>query len=148
MEYGRRYTVALTWVRRHESMVAVLRRLLATTREKGLKIKRVLVDRAFFNLPVVQFLQAEKLPFIMPVVNTAFVILFIYSFGAFDLPYVLGDSFPGMLSLRVYEFYFQRDLSYRPVAMAILTLLFLFSVFFVLLYSWLVDRLSNDVRKI
>ncbi len=68
VEYGRRYTVALTWVRRHESMVAVLRRLLATTREKGLKIKRVLVDRAFFNVPVVQFLQAEKLPFIMPVV--------------------------------------------------------------------------------
>ena len=52
MEYGRRYTVALTWVRRHESMVAVLRRLLARTREKGLKIKRVLVDRAFFKVPV------------------------------------------------------------------------------------------------
>lgn len=68
VEYGRRYTVALTWVRRHESMVTVLRRLLATTREKGLKIKRVLVDRAFFNVPVIEFLQAENLPFIMPVV--------------------------------------------------------------------------------
>ena len=68
VEYGRRYTVALTWVRRHESMVVVLRRLLATTREKGLKIKRVLLDRAFFNVPVIEFLQAENLPFIMPVV--------------------------------------------------------------------------------
>lgn len=68
VEYGHRYTVALTWVRRHESMVVVLRRLLARTREIGLRIKRVLVDRAFFNVPVVEFLQAEKLPFLMPVV--------------------------------------------------------------------------------
>jgi len=68
VEYGRRYTVALTWVRRHESMVVVLRRLLATIREKGLKIKRILVDRAFFNVPVIEFLQAENLPFVMPVV--------------------------------------------------------------------------------
>ena len=68
VEYGHRYTVALTWVRRHESMVAVLRRLLARTREIGLKIKCVLLDRAFFNVPVVEFLQAENLPFLMPVV--------------------------------------------------------------------------------
>lgn len=68
VEHGQRYTVALTWVRRHESMVTVLRRLLARIREIGLKIKRVLVDRAFFNVPVVEFLQAEKLPFLMPVV--------------------------------------------------------------------------------
>ena len=68
VEYGRRYTVALTWVRRHELMVAVLRRLLATIREKGLKITRILVDRAFFNVPVIEFLRAENLPFIMPVV--------------------------------------------------------------------------------
>ena len=68
VEYGHRYTVALTWVRRHESMVVVLQRLLARTREIGLKIKRVLADRAFFNVPVVEFLQAEHLPFLMPVV--------------------------------------------------------------------------------
>jgi hypothetical protein len=68
VEYGGRYTVALTWVRRHESMVVVLRRLLATTRQRGLKIKRMLMDRAFFNVPVIEFLQAEKLPFVMPVV--------------------------------------------------------------------------------
>ena len=87
-------------------------------------------------------------PFIMPVLNTSFIILFIYSFGAFDLPYVLGDSYPGMLSLRVYEYYFQRDLYYRPVAMAILSIMFIFSIFFVALYSRLVGRLSDDLRKI
>jgi len=64
---GHRYTLALTWVRRHESMVVVLRRLLTRIREIGLKIQRVLMDRAFFNVPVVEFLQQEHLPFLMPV---------------------------------------------------------------------------------
>jgi hypothetical protein len=67
VEYGRRYTLALSWVRRHESMVAVLRRLLARIREIGLKIKYFLLDRAFFNVAVMEFLQQEHLPFLMPV---------------------------------------------------------------------------------
>jgi hypothetical protein len=68
VEHGRRYTVALSWVRRHESMVRVLHRLIAQIRGIGLKIKRVLLDRAFFNVAVVEFLQRENLPFLMPVV--------------------------------------------------------------------------------
>jgi len=68
VESGQRYTMALTWVRRHESMVTVLRRLVARIRDFGLKIKRVLLDRAFFNVSVVEFLQQERLPFLMPVV--------------------------------------------------------------------------------
>lgn len=67
VQYGERYTVALTWVRRHESTVTALQRLLAQIRKIGLKIRTVLLDRAFFNVPVVEFLQAEKLPFVMPV---------------------------------------------------------------------------------
>jgi hypothetical protein len=67
VEYGQRYTLALTWVRRHESKVVVLRRLLTRIRELGLKIKCLLLDRAFFNVPVTEYLQAERLPFLMPV---------------------------------------------------------------------------------
>jgi hypothetical protein len=68
IEYGERYTLALTWVRRHESTVTALRRLVARVRELGLKIRRVFLDRAFFNVPVVEFLQGQGLPFLMPVV--------------------------------------------------------------------------------
>jgi IS4 transposase len=67
VDHGQRYTLALTWVRRHESTVVALKRLLARIRVIALKIKCVLLDRAFFNVPVVQFLQAEELPFLMPV---------------------------------------------------------------------------------
>jgi hypothetical protein len=67
VDYGQRYTLALTWVRRHESTVKVLQRLVARIRDLGLKIQCVLLDRAFFNVPVVEFLQQENLPFLMPV---------------------------------------------------------------------------------
>jgi putative transposase len=68
VQYGQRYTLVLTWIRRHESMVVVLRRLLARIREINVKIKRLLLDRAFFNVPVTEYLQEERLPFLMPVV--------------------------------------------------------------------------------
>jgi hypothetical protein len=66
--YGHRYTLALTWVRRHESMVVVLRRLLNQIRELDLKVRCLLLDRGFFNAPVIEFLQQEELPFLMPTV--------------------------------------------------------------------------------
>lgn len=68
LDHGERYTLALSWVRRHESTVVVLRRLLARIRQLGLKIRCILLDRAFFNVSVVEFLQQERLPFLMPVV--------------------------------------------------------------------------------
>jgi len=67
VQYGRRYTLALTWVRRHESMVVVLRRLITRIREIGLKIKCILADRAFFTAAVIEYFQQEQLPFLMPV---------------------------------------------------------------------------------
>jgi hypothetical protein len=67
VEYGRRYTLALTWVRRHESKTKVLGRLLTRIRAIGLKIRCLLLDREFFNVPVIAFLQRENLRFLMPV---------------------------------------------------------------------------------
>ena len=67
VHHGRRYTLALTWVRRHETTVTALQRLLARIDELGLKIRCLLLDRAFFNVPVIEFLQSRELPFLMPV---------------------------------------------------------------------------------
>ena len=68
VSHGARYTVAAIWVRRHESTVTVLGRVLSRVRAMGLKIRRLLLDRAFFNVPVTAFLQGERIPFLMPVV--------------------------------------------------------------------------------
>jgi len=63
---GYRYTLAVTWVRRHESTVTALKRLLARILELKVKIRCLLLDRAFFNVPVIEFLKGENLPFLMP----------------------------------------------------------------------------------
>ncbi|HCY87792.1 MAG TPA: ABC transporter permease [Desulfobacteraceae bacterium] len=88
------------------------------------------------------------LPRLAPALHTGFIILFLYSFGAFDIPYILSESRPGMLSIHVYNIYFKHDLARRPEAMAILTLMFAFAVVFIIAYSRAVSRLENGVRKL
>ena len=66
--HGMRYTVALTSVRRRETMADILRRLMAIIRKIGLKTRCFLLDRGFFSIGVVELLQAEGIPFLMPVV--------------------------------------------------------------------------------
>ena len=88
------------------------------------------------------------LPRLAPAIHTAFIILFLYSFGAFDIPYVLSESKPGMLSIHVYNLYFRHDLARRPEAMAILVMMFCLAVGFIVAYSKVVRRLEDGVRKL
>jgi putative spermidine/putrescine transport system permease protein len=88
------------------------------------------------------------LPRLAPAMHTGFIILFLYSFGAFDIPYILSESRPGMLSNQVYNLYFKHDLARRPEAMAILTIMFCFAVLFIIAYSKVVRRLEDGVRKL
>ena len=88
------------------------------------------------------------LPRLAPAMHTGFIILFLYSFGAFDIPFILSESRPGMLSIHVYNLYFKHDLARRPEAMAILTIMFCFAVLFIIAYSRVVRRLENGVRKL
>jgi hypothetical protein len=68
VSHGVRYTLAVTWVRRHQSMATVLHRLLARLRALGFKIRRLLLDAAFYSLSVTALLQSERIPFLMPAV--------------------------------------------------------------------------------
>jgi Transposase DDE domain len=65
---GHRFTVAYTWVKRSEKQAVVIARLLERVRTLGLRIKYLLLDRAFFNVATMKYLQAERVPFVMPVV--------------------------------------------------------------------------------
>jgi len=68
VQHGQRYTIGLTWVRKSDSMIKVLERLIGRIREFGLKIQYLLLDRAFFNIPVISWLKGQRLKFLMPVV--------------------------------------------------------------------------------
>ena len=61
---------------------------------------------------------------------------------------ILGSSRPQMISLFIYNEYFQRDLARRPFAMAALTVTLLFSLLFIILYTRLVRRGRVEVRKV
>jgi putative spermidine/putrescine transport system permease protein len=88
------------------------------------------------------------LPRLLPAMHGAFIILFLYAFGAFDIPFLLGESRPGMLAMRVYDIYFQKDLAQRPQAMAILALMFAFTTVFTMLYNALARRMDERGRKL
>lgn len=88
------------------------------------------------------------LPFLLPAINTTLLILFVFTLGGFDLPFVIGDSSPGMISLRVYDYFFHRDLVERPIAMAMLSMLLFFSLVFIVFYLRLSAHLSREVRKV
>lgn len=88
------------------------------------------------------------LPHMARTLHTAFIILFLYSFGAFDIPFLLGESSPGMLSIEAYNLYFRRELADRPTAMAILTCMFLFSLAFIWLYARVAKQMNARERKL
>lgn len=108
-----------------------------------------LVDTArMFGAGEWQILRSVILPHLRPVMHTTFIILCLYAFGAFDIPFLLGQSDPGMLSIEVYNLYFMRDLVNRPTAMAILVCMFLFSIAFIAGYVRIAARLSAGERKL
>jgi len=110
--------------------------------------KRYIETAAMFGASSIRIFFSLILPFILPVINTTFIILFVFTFGGFDLPFVLGDSYPGMLSVRIYDFFFQKDIYLRPVAMAMLTLVFTFSLLFIFGYLRVASQLEKGVRKL
>ena len=58
-------------------------------------------------------------PVISPGVIAASLIVFAFTFGAFEVPFLLGKTYPTILPVMAYNEYRDIDLAARPVAMAI-----------------------------
>lgn len=67
IRHGPRVTIALTYVRRGEALAHVVKRLLRVARKAGVRPGLVLLDRGFFSVGVIRYLQAARTPFLMPV---------------------------------------------------------------------------------
>ena len=65
---GYRFTVALTPVSRGEPLEAVLKRLLHQAAQVGIRCRLLLLDRGFYSVGVIRYLQAAHHPFLMPVI--------------------------------------------------------------------------------
>lgn len=68
VRYGQRYTVALTPVERGEDMKAVLQRLLKQAAQAGVRPCLLLLDRGFYSVAVIRYLQQARVPFLMPAI--------------------------------------------------------------------------------
>lgn len=64
----KRYTLAITLMRRADKAQDVLQRLLAQAQAVGLRIKRLYIDRGFDNNGIVAFLKQQPFATIMPLV--------------------------------------------------------------------------------
>jgi hypothetical protein len=65
---GCRFTVALTAVKGGEPLEGVLKRLLRQAAVVGVRCRLLLLDRGFYSVGVIRYLQAARYPFLMPVV--------------------------------------------------------------------------------
>jgi hypothetical protein len=65
---GQRFTLAVTYVRKGEKLEDVLKRLLQRAAQTGVKPRYLLLDRGFYSVAVIRYLQAARYPFLMPVV--------------------------------------------------------------------------------
>ncbi len=82
-------------------------------------------------------------PVISPAVVAASLIVFAFTFGAFEVPYLLGKTYPTILPVMAYNEYREIDLAARPVAMAINVLITLVTAAFAAAYL----RLARDLGR-
>jgi hypothetical protein len=68
IHHGYRFTVALTAVARGEPMEEILKRLLRQAAAVGIRCRLLLLDRGFYSVGVIRYLQAARHPFLMPVI--------------------------------------------------------------------------------
>ncbi len=68
VKHGQRYTVALTGVAKGEPLKDVVQRLLRQAARVGVRPRLLVLDRGFYSVAVVRYLQRARYPFLMPVV--------------------------------------------------------------------------------
>ena len=93
-------------------------------------------SRSFFEV---------TLPLSVPVIAKAFLIIFIFAFGGYELPLLLGSTLPKALSVQTHLVYMSPDLLQRPLAMAMNGVVLLLSGGMALGYGILVTKLNRKI---
>ncbi len=89
-----------------------------------------------------QRLRYVTLPLIAPSVLAASVLVLAYTFGAYEVPFLLGQRYPSALPVLAYRQYVDTDLAARPEAMALSVLIALISTVLIAVYL----RLTQPTR--
>ena len=94
--------------------------------------------------PLRSFFQIT-LPLSMPAITKAFLIIFIFAFGGYELPLILGATVPKALPVQAYLSYMDPNLLNRPYAMAMNGVILLLSMAMAALYGLLTGRLCRKI---
>ena len=92
--------------------------------------------------PLKSFFQIT-LPLSMPAITKAFLIIFIFAFGGYELPLILGATIPKALPVQAYLSYMDPNLLNRPYAMAMNGVILMLSMAMATLYGLLISRLCK-----
>jgi len=66
---NQRLTLAMTFVRKSDTLVKILSRLFKRLDVLKIRIKKAYLDKGFYSIAVIRFLKARDLPFIIPAVT-------------------------------------------------------------------------------
>ena len=88
--------------------------------------------RSFFSV---------TLPLTMPAIAKAFLIIFIFAFGGYELPLLLGSTLPKALPVQAFLAYMSPNLRDRPYAMAMNGVILLLALVMAGLYGLLTRRM-------
>jgi putative spermidine/putrescine transport system permease protein len=88
------------------------------------------------------------LPIAMPSIISSFIIIFAFSFGAFEVPYLLGPTSPKPLAVQAYIEYSNPDLANRPYAMAVNSILTIISIALIWVYEKSFKILGGNLEEV
>lgn len=83
------------------------------------------------------------LPLVLPSIISSFIILFAFSFGAFEVPFLIGPTYPKALPVSAYMSYVSSDLSQRSYAMVINVILSVFSFAILIVYNRILEKINK-----
>jgi putative spermidine/putrescine transport system permease protein len=88
------------------------------------------------------------LPMMMPSIMFSSILVFAYAFGSYEVPFLLGSTYPKSLSILSYQQFTDIDLNSRPEAMAIANIITLIVVSLVILaYVQLSSMNKKGVKR-
>lgn len=85
------------------------------------------------------------LPLSWPSIISSFIIIFAFSFGAFEVPYLLGPTTPKTLPIKAFIEYSNPDISNRPYAMALNVILTFISIIIVWIYDKTLSLICRNI---
>lgn len=72
-----------------------------------------------YGASTLDFIRYILLPAVFPAFLMATFIVFVYTFSAFEVPYLLGVTYPNTLPVYAYQLYTSGDFAERPEALAV-----------------------------